>query len=386
MADETDTRAPYRPMFSGGLLRRRDGAGYVAVAVWLAFLVFPIVNAIEHTEPTPGRVAAIAAATVFVVTYFAVVLGWRRAVSRARLTALFAVTLAVAIGLTVFDRPGWGFLFTYCAACTTLLVPSRHTVAGLAACCGLAAGCSLIGGADSGSAVGIVASTAGVGLLMVLVRDLRVRNDELLEARAELARMAVAEERERFARDLHDLLGHTLSVIALKAELAGRLLPGRPDDAGREIGEVESVARGALTEVREAVSGYRRPTLDGELEGARMALSAAGISADVTRTPVSLAPDVEAVLAWSVREGATNVIRHSGARRCFVTVTADLVNAAVEVVDDGSGADGIVNGDGGGNGLAGLAERAGVLRGRVDAGPRAGGGFGLRVTVPVSTS
>ena len=149
---------------------------------------------------------------------------------------------------------------------------------GLAVCCGLAAGCSLLGGADSGSAVGIVASTAGVGLLMVLVRDLRVRNDELLEARAELARMAVAEERERFARDLHDLLGHTLSVIALKAELAGRLLPRRPDDAGREISEVESVARGALSEVRQAVSGYRQPTLDGELEGARMALSAAGIS------------------------------------------------------------------------------------------------------------
>lgn len=135
-------------------------------------------------------------------------------------------------------------------------------------------------------------------------------------------------------------------MIALKAELAGRLLPGRPEDASREIGDVESVARSALHEVREAVSGYRRPTLDGELEGAVVALSAAGIAADVARAPVTLSPDVEAVLAWSVREGATNVIRHSGARRCQVTVTADLVNASVEVVDDGAGGD--VNGSDGG--------------------------------------
>jgi len=198
--------------------------------------------------------------------------------------------------------------------------------------------------------------------------------------------MAVAAERERFARDLHDLLGHSLSVIALKAELAGRLLPERPDDAAREIGEVEGVARSALTEVREAVSGYRRPTLDDELEGARMALSAAGISADVTRDPVTLSPEVEAVLAWSVREGATNVIRHSGAKRCSVRVAADLVNASVEVVDDGAGSDPAGGNGAAGHGLEGLAERAGVVRGRVDAGPRPGGGFGLLVTVPVAAS
>ncbi|HEY8762841.1 MAG TPA: histidine kinase, partial [Solirubrobacteraceae bacterium] len=86
----------------------------------------------------------------------------------------------------------------------------------------LAGGLSALGGASAGTAVGFVTSCLGIGLLMLLMRDLRVRNDELSRARAELARLAVAEERERFARDLHDLLGHTLSVIALKAELAGR--------------------------------------------------------------------------------------------------------------------------------------------------------------------
>ena len=135
------------------------------------------------------------------------------------------------------------------------------------------------------------------------MRDLRMSNRELCEARAELALSAVAAERERFARDLHDLLGHSLSVIAIKSELAGRLLPGSPERAAAEVADVEHVARQALREVREAVSGYRRPTLDDELEGARVALSAAGIDAEFERAPVPLDPEVEAVLAWAVREG-----------------------------------------------------------------------------------
>ena len=176
----------------------------------------------------------------------------------------------------------------------------------------------------------------GIGLLMVLMRDLRVRNEELTEARAELARAAVAQERERFARDLHDLLGHSLSVIALKAELAGRLLPGAPNSAAAEMGEVEQVARQALSEVRDAVSGYRQPTLEGELAGARMALSAAGIEAEMTSREATLAPDVEAVLAWAVREGATNVIRHSRRRALHGSRSrAGLTEAGVEVIDDG---------------------------------------------------
>jgi two-component system sensor histidine kinase DesK len=221
----------------------------------------------------------------------------------------------------------------------------------------------------------------------MVMRDLRVRNQELVQARAELARLAVTAERERFARDLHDLLGHTLSVITLKAELAGRLLPDKPDQAAREVAEVEQVARGALTEVREAVSGYRQPTLDVELEGALVALAAAGIDASVERPAVALDPEVEAVLAWTVREGATNVIRHSHARHVQLKISASIGGAAVEVLDDGVGA---ANGSadagraagGTGHGLAGLAERARSLRGHVEAGAQPGGGYRLAVNVP----
>ncbi len=225
---------------------------------------------------------------------------------------------------------------------------------------------------------------------MLLMQDVRDRNEELCEARAELARLAVAQERERFARDLHDLLGHSLSVIALKAELAGRLIAERPEQAASEIGEVEGVAREALTEVRQAVSGYRQRTLDGELTGARVALSAAGIEADVERTPVTLDPGVEAVLAWTIREGATNVIQHSRARHCILQVTASLTDATAEVLDDGrgdagssalQGVDGQGN-DNGGHGLDGVAERARGLSGGVEAGQRPEGGFRLAVSVP----
>ncbi len=375
-----------RPLTPGSTLFARDRGGirYVAMTIWLIFLVVPIGNAIGNRESGAQKALAIAAATVFVIATLTLIALWRRRGTERAVVALVGVAIVIACLLTVFDRPGWGFLFTYCVAISSLIAPKRLPLLGLAVCATLAGVMTSLGGADAGTAVGFVASTVGVGLLIVLLRDLRMRNDELTEARAELAQMAVAAERERFARDLHDLLGHSLSVIALKAELASRLLPARVDDAAREIGEVQEVARSALTEVREAVSGYRRPTLDDEIDGARMALSAAGIDADVTRTPVSLSPEVEAVLAWSVREGATNVIRHSGASRCSVRVGATLTNASVEVLDDGVAIQS--PGRCGGNGLVGLAERARVLHGSVAAGPRPEGGFGVVVTVPVNAS
>jgi two-component system sensor histidine kinase DesK len=294
---------------------------------------------------------------------------------------LFTLLIAIASALTLGDGGGWGFLFTYCAACAGL-ISTRFGFAGVIACAALAGVTSAVGGASGGSSIGWVASSAGIGFLLLVMRDLRIRNDQLSEARAELARLAVAEERERFARDLHDLLGHSLSLIALKSELAGRLLSERPGEAARELSEVEGVARQALSEVREAVSGYRRPTLEAEVEGARVALATAGISANVEKTSMSLDPDVEAVLAWAIREGATNVIRHSHAHRCTVRIVSTSTEASVEVLDDGAGS-ASTNGYEG-HGLQGLAERAERLHGMVQTGPRPEGGYRLAVTVPAT--
>jgi two-component system, NarL family, sensor histidine kinase DesK len=351
--------------------------------VWLAFIVFPAVNAFAKHGTAIEHGLTIAGAVAFVIAYIAMVLVWRERSADRLLPALFALMVAIAIALTLSDGASWGFLFTYCAACAGL-ISTRWGMAGVLGLAALAGVTSALGGANGGQVIGWVASSAGIGLLILVLRDLRIRNEQLGRARAELARMAVAEERERFARDLHDLLGHSLSVIALKAELAGRLLPERAREAGQEIAEVERVARGALNEVREAVSGYRQPTLDGELAGARMALSAAGIETDVVRQPTVLDPGIEGVLAWAVREGATNVIRHSHASRCTLTVSSNLVDAGVEVVDDGVGA-GSVNGSSG-HGLEGLTERARRLNGQVEAGARPEGGYRLAVTVPILPS
>jgi two-component system sensor histidine kinase DesK len=370
-----------------GQWRSGRGVRLGTALIWLGFVVFPVVNAFTNRGSALRHVLAISGALTFVAAYVALIVCWRSK-RKARLApALFVVLIAVATALTLGDRPGWGFLFIYCAACTALIAAPAIGFASVVGFSVLAGGVSALGGASGGTALGFVTSCLGIGLLMLLMRDLRVRNDELNRARAELARLAVAEERARFARDLHDLLGHTLSVIALKAELAGRLLPGQPDQARREIADVEEVVRNALSEVRQAASGYRQPTLDGELAGARMALVAARIEPEFHRPAVTLDPAVEAVLAWTVREGVTNVIRHSRSRRCVVRITADGAHAGVEILDDGVGAglaDDAGVGSGEGSGLAGLGERVGAVGGQLEAGDQPDHGFRLAVTIPVA--
>lgn len=213
-------------------------------------------------------------------------------------------------------------------------------------------------------------------------------NQELRRARQEIARLAVSEERLRFARDLHDLLGHTLSLIALKSELARRLVSVSPGQASSEIGDIETAARQALFEVREAVAGYRQPTLDSELRSARELLAAAGIALTQRGEPPALAPAVEATLSWAVREAVTNVIRHSHARSCSISFARQDDRVALEVRDDGvggAGADGEAGGPHG-NGLAGLRERVSAQGGTCEAGMAEGGGFRLAVSLPTDTA
>jgi two-component system, NarL family, sensor histidine kinase DesK len=215
----------------------------------------------------------------------------------------------------------------------------------------------------------------------VAFRHLTATVAQLRRAREELARAAVNEERLRFARDLHDLLGHSLSTIVLKSELAGRLVPRAPGRAAAEIADVERTARDALQQVRAAVAGYRRPSLVSELAAARELLAAAGIDARIDSSPTALPPAADGLLGWAVREGVTNVVRHSRARSCTIRLVGRDGRATAEIVDDGSGSG--AAGSEGGCGLAGLIERATAEGGHVDAGPMAGGGFRLVVDVPL---
>jgi two-component system, NarL family, sensor histidine kinase DesK len=229
----------------------------------------------------------------------------------------------------------------------------------------------------------------------------------LRRTRADLARTAVAEERLRIARDVHDLLGHSLSLITLKAELAGRVIGTEPGRAAAEIAELESVARQSLSDVRAAVAGYRQPDLAGELESAQQLLRSAGIASKITAPETAgLSQDVDAALAWAVREGTTNVVRHSRATHVAISVSTGPADAVAEVTDNGppAGDDeptvrtrlaeaqvgrGRQVGEGlnrrGGSGLAGLAERVHSLGGEIAAGSVAPRGFRLRVTVPLGS-
>lgn len=198
----------------------------------------------------------------------------------------------------------------------------------------------LVGSSGAGSAA--AGLTAGVacflsGMLAWLVRYLLALVNELMATRERLARTAVADERLRFSRDLHDLLGHTLSVIVVKAELIRRVAPLDPQVAAGHAGDVQEIGRQALAEVREAVSGYRAGGLAAELGNARRALEAADVTVSVLDSllPEDMDDAGEALLAWVVREGATNVIRHSRAGHCRISLIRTGRNLRVDIVDDG---------------------------------------------------
>ncbi|MDQ2902431.1 MAG: sensor histidine kinase [Chloroflexota bacterium] len=233
---------------------------------------------------------------------------------------------------------------------------------------------------------------AVVGAVVISITRLVTTGQELRAAREEIARLAVMTERLRIARDLHDLLGHNLSLIALKSELARRLMAVAPERAAVEIGDVEKVARTTLQEVREAVGSYRQPTLASQLHGAQEILAAAGMGYRYEGDESimdTLPTAIEAILAWTVREGVTNVIRHSHAHQCTICVARARQDVCVEVIDDGAGSVPLsalqpnAAAGSGGNGLRGLAERVAALGGHCEAGPGADGGFRLAVSVPL---
>ncbi|HEX8864102.1 MAG TPA: sensor histidine kinase [Lentzea sp.] len=194
-------------------------------------------------------------------------------------------------------------------------------------------------------------------------------NQQLREAQAEVARLASEAERNRIARDLHDLLGHSLTAITVKSALARRL---EPDAARAEMESVEQLARQALSDVRAAVSGYQDVTLAGELAKGRELLRAAGIAADLPTAVDAVPPQRQELFGWVVREGLTNVVRHARAGRCAVELTA----STVEVRDDGVGGPA-----GAGSGLDGLRSRVTAAGGVLTAGPTQPQGWSLKVTV-----
>ncbi|MDG4863711.1 histidine kinase, partial [Streptomyces sp. T-3] len=244
----------------------------------------------------------------------------------------------VTAGLGMGYGGAWLALFPLLSlACGTVLRGRRLGVTVLA----LAGAGALTAALRDHDAWGAVVSGYGTllsGMVTAAILALSEKVVELRETRQELARAAVEKERLRFSRDLHDLLGHTLSVIVVKSEAARRLAPRDLDAALAQVADIESVGRQALTEIREAVTGYREGSLATELDRARDALASAGIESVVRQSGPPLAPQTAALLGWVVREATTNVVRHSHASRCEIEVVGSPERVRLTLTDDGRGA------------------------------------------------
>ena len=344
---------------------------YLGVPAYLVIAGFELRDVLR-SESTALGVAAVAGTVLFSALFLWLIVVPRPHNSDGIVLAINLVMLVLALALM---RSSSVYLAAAAAMAGDSLRDRWATPIIVIAALGIAAN----GIRDGLNAVEVVTASgiaASFGLLTMGVRRLALTNADLLAAREEVARLAVVEERLRFARDLHDLLGHSLTVIRAKSELAARLVDSDVDRAAKEMGEVEQLAREALADVRETVVGHRRRRLAAELDTARGALEAAGITPHIEASPLELAPDVDDALAYVLREGVTNVIRHSGASAC--RVQAACVNGSVQLVvaDDGQGATG-----GEGSGLVGARERLIGVGGTLVAGAGADG-FELVASVP----
>jgi two-component system, NarL family, sensor histidine kinase DesK len=364
---------------AGGRMRARAG-----VLLGLLFLIGPLVDLSRQSLGAAHTAFLLLGLGVFVALYISLLppsAPLTRLGPKAALLALASLP-AIAIVLLAAGAPSsFGALFVYFVAAAGLRLPVRAALVVTFVTALTVAVAGTIHGENSSAVAATVLTIVSIGVLMAAFGRIARANRELHATREELARLAVSDERLRIARDLHDLLGHSLSVIALKSELARKLVEQDPERAAAELDDIQSVSRTALTEVRDAVQGYRRLALAEALETAEAALTAAGIDCDLSDADVALPADVDAVLAWAVREGTTNVIRHSGALHCAIRVVTDTERAAVEIEDDGPGRPSTDRG----SGLSGLRERARRLRGELEAGAAPGGGFRLRLTVPLAT-
>jgi two-component system sensor histidine kinase DesK len=361
-------------------------------AVWLLFPVGFVVQVLRSDLSTLQLLAFLASNAAFIAVFLWLML--RYPFPDADLTArefrdrvgLLLTLAALALYVELVYGSGVPYRFMYVVVAAAVTLPTRHAAWAVAAVTFVTSGIYVVrtGWDAAVTSWGDIVPFPLIGIGMIGVSRLVVTVRELRTAREELARLAVAEERLRFARDLHDLLGHSLSLITLKSELAGRLLPTAPEKAATEVRDIEAVARRALREVREAVAGYRQPTLDGELEDAREMLEAASITCRIENKVGVLPNATDAVLAWAVREGITNVIRHSRARSCEIRVTRDGEEVRAEISDDGLGSSAERDAHpSNGSGLSGLAERVAASGGDFEAGSPPESGFRLRVSLPL---
>lgn len=321
--------------------------------IWLVYSIFFFIEpATRHNRHYWIQFAGFYA--IFLALYTALIFARQRWQSYLLLAGLGVLGIVYCP-----TNPGtWG-LFVYIAAFIPFITESLAISLGTFAVC-----CIVV--ITEGIYLHITPWAWGFGALFTLIvggtnlfHAQRMRaNCKLQMAHEEIEHLAKLAERERIARDLHDVLGHTLSVVVLKSELAGKLMDRDPVRARLEIGEVETIARNALAEVREAIRGYRSEGLAAEIDHAQKTLDAAGVTLECGAKPPQLAPAAETVLSLIVREAVTNIVRHANASHCRLAIEENGAGTALIVEDDGRG-----NIRQEGNGLRGMRERVEALGG-----------------------
>ncbi|MGW7696418.1 sensor histidine kinase [Streptomyces asiaticus] len=374
-------------------IERLKPPGRRAFVPWLFMLTGDVQALFKGKTPLPwlGGAGVVAFMALYLTTVFTA-LDERRRHTRTpslALAGLAAVTYALGIGYA----GNWLLCFPLLSLASGIVLRGGRRQLG-PVIIALSVSAGVIAGLRGGPSDSLTVSygTMLSGLVTAAILSLFETVAQLRATRQELARTAVERERLRFSRDLHDLLGHTMSVVVVKAEAVRRLAPKNLEAALGQAADIEAVGRQALTEIREAVTGYREGSLATELDRARSALDAAGIEAVVRREGPPLAPQTEALLGWVVREGVTNAVRHSGASRCGIEVRSGMDRVRLEITDDGGGVGSRATGtnaDGsptiGGTGLKGLAERLSAAGGALESGPAGRRGFRLVAELPVDT-
>ncbi len=347
---------------------------------WLICLVFPLV-ALFREPISLGHLSLGLLALVGFATGYTWLM-WPHPVNQELRTrtrprfsfVVFGMLGALALVFSLVDGLAWLWLLIGVSAIAGILLPMRRAFAVIVLLTLFSlvlpvAGHGGVTGIDWWWLIAFVLLVRGIGLDMIGVARMGNAIRDLHTARRELARLAVIEERERLSRDLHDLLGQTLSVITLKSELARRLVQEDPERCAQELAEIEQVSRQMLREVRKTVAGYRQPTLANELDGARQLLEAAGVEYRIEQTIGDLPSALDSILAWTLREGVTNVIRHSCARQCLIQFVRNQGMAEAMILNDGEQPEDRQDKRmSQGNGLAGLRERVAILGGTMEAG------------------
>jgi two-component system, NarL family, sensor histidine kinase DesK len=343
--------------FDGGDRPKRD-IGWTPY-LWLVYLVFFIAPLLTGHPTTTQVVWSLVAVAVFLPLYFAAF----RTGGRRLLLIAWTVHAIGAIILPI--NPAGVCFFIYGASFLAFTSRPAVVVGWLAVMLlSIAAQC-LWHGLPSWTWLPVIAVAGVVGATNIHFAEMRRKDHRLRVAQASVEEMARIAERERIGRDLHDLLGHTLSVIVLKSEVASRLAERDPVRAMQEIREVERISREALGEVRKAVRGYRSEGLLDEIANAERVLVGAGITPEISMTPPALPPtlgaDGERALAYALREAVTNVVRHAGATRCWIRLAEDRGRMQLEVRDNGRG--GLAPE---GSGLSGMRERLRQVAGTLE--------------------